>query len=285
MSRRLRVRARTDRARAYVRRASTREGVLRALHSTAPPRTTWSTFLTRIRSRPVVDLDLTLIGASVFVALVSNGTLWRTVDRAGYFEGSGGGIMTVGVFVLVTGVHLVPLAVLVYRHIAKIVLTSLLISAAALNYASQHGGVDLTSVEMRDLLHSARVLTAPEWRTGEFARILAWQAVAPALLLWWVRFRVRRRAVAAANRTVLILGTCAVVAIVVSFPSAGMRQLKRDAVELRYLLIPANLLALGGGSGAGLAAPARPNVAPASTEPPVKTDPAPSSDRPPTEPL
>lgn len=96
---------------------------------------------------------------------------------------------------------------------------------------------------MHHALHSN--LLADSERDWPGAGAIAWQVALPLLLLWRVRLVPFPAAHTAVRRGMLVVMASAGIAAVVTLPTDAIAGLRRDPAELRYLVTPANLLALG----------------------------------------
>lgn len=225
-------------AKARARRAAARKASQLLRQTQATP-ATWTQYLL---ARPRVSVEMLLVATSVFFVVASNRAFWHAAETAGLLTGPGGPVTAFSLFVLLAAVHIIGLSVLLTRHITKAVLGMLLVAAAALSHVADGGGSPLSGADMHQALHS-NVLADPQ-RVWPGVGAIAWQVILPWLLLWRVRLIPFPRAHTAARRGMVVLMALAGIAAVVSLPTDALARLRHDPAELRYLMTPANLLAL-----------------------------------------
>ena len=186
-----------------------------------------------------------MIAVSLFFAAVSSGAFWGAARAAALFEGPIGGITFLSLAVLVVGLHVIALSLLLYRRTAKAVVALLLLLAAILSYVANGNGVPLSPAAMRTVLHS-NSFGAVNFATTEFARVVLWQVLLPVTVLWRIELARFPPIHTAMRRVMVVLTVLAAIALAISLPNEDMHRLKRDPLALRYLIAPANVLALGG---------------------------------------
>jgi lipid A ethanolaminephosphotransferase len=217
-----------------------------AARSQGLPRSKWQIVAHHVRVRPSVSVETVAIAVSVFFAVASNGAFWHAARAASLFEGPAGSFTFLSLSVLLVGIHVLALSAMLYRRTAKVVVALLLLLAAILSYVANGNGVPLNPAAMRSVLHSNSFEVA-SFGTGEFARVLAWHVVLPMAVLWRIELARFSPAHTAVRRVIVVMTVFAAIALAVGLPNEDMHRLKRDPLALRYLITPANVLALGGG--------------------------------------
>jgi lipid A ethanolaminephosphotransferase len=193
--------------------------------------------------RPQVSVELLAFLASLFFVVASNRAFWQATRDTGAFEGANGWGVAVAVFILLVCVHTALLYVVLLRATTKVVLMLLFVAAAVISHASTANGAYLEPESMRRVLQ-ANLLTSSAPGSWAFAWTLTTQAGLPVLLLWRVQLARFSLPFAFARRAVAMVLVCAFATLAMALPQQELRQLMQEQRALRYLVTPANLLAV-----------------------------------------
>lgn len=195
----------------------------------------------RLGTRPQVDTELLVLIASLYFALVSNGTFFRAVAATGALSGSQGVLTAVCLFVGIAAANALLLGVLINRWTAKPLLTVLLIVTAAASYFMSAYTVYLDADMLRNILHTDGKESRELVSLAVLPSLLLY-GVLPALALWRVRIPPRpwRRAVAYRTGSLVLAVLILATSLLASFQSISA--LMRNHHELRYLVTPGNYI-------------------------------------------
>lgn len=216
---------------------------LRDAPENGPPLACGPRLIRLIGQRPQVSVEMLAFLAGLFFVVVSNRAFWQATRDTGAFEGPNGPSVAVAVFVLLVCVHTALLHVVLLRATTRIVLTLSLVAAAVISHASASNGTYLEPESMRSLLRS-NLVTSSALGTWSFAWTLATQAGLPAVLLWRVRLARFSLPLAFARRVIALVMVCAFASLAMVLPQHEIGRLMREHRALRYLVTPANLIAV-----------------------------------------
>lgn len=211
--------------------------------------------------RPQVHAEVMMLGAGIYFASAFNGGFFAQVAQTGAFEAVGGWILAACLFLAIAAVHVLLLAFVPGRITLKIVVSALLVGAAAVSAAASDRGTGLDAGAMGSV---AGLVNVPS--TWVAPTTLAWVlllAGLPTVAVWWVRLVPRRWAVAAAARVCLVVFACVVFLAGVKLPGHAITQLRQQHPELVHRITPLNLIVAGTTAVFEDTSPAEPAAAPA----------------------
>lgn len=177
--------------------------------------------------------------ASLWMALVGNGALWRKLVELNMLDGLGGAAFALGMLVMIWGALAALLGVLAWRFTLKPVVTALLLATAAMSYFmwSYRVVIDPTMI---DNLVQTDVREVGGLLGVKMFLSLALLALPPIWLLWrqpvnygGLRRQLLRNPLAAIAALCVML----VAAVAIFQPMAS---LMRNHKEVRYLINPLN---------------------------------------------
>lgn len=197
---------------------------------------------TDARWRPRVHAEILMLGAGIYFASVFNGEFFARAAQTGAFEAAGGWILAACLFLAIAAVHVLLLAFVPGRTLVKIVVSSLLIGAAAVIVASE-GGADVDIVRFRETVAGTDV--SPVWYSPAALAWVALLAGLPTAAVWWVQLVPRRWGVAAAARVCLVVLASVIFVFGVKLPGHAITRLRQQHPELVPLIAPLNLVVAG----------------------------------------
>jgi len=183
---------------------------------------------------------LALLG-SLFFSLAGNTLFWQSSLVARSFTQAGTWLLTGSLFVTITAIHFILLALVLNRWTAKPLLGLLLLITAFATYYMSTFTVFLDPGMLRNVLRTD-VKEAGELFNPGMLPHLFWFALLPLLALWRIRLRFD-----SFRRALMIRVLMLIIALIVGAGAlfAGFQQiapLMRNHKEIRYLITPANYL-------------------------------------------
>ncbi|MET0549740.1 MAG: DUF1705 domain-containing protein, partial [Xanthomonas sp.] len=187
--------------------------------------------------RPQLSNEMLALAASAFFALACNGMFWRSA-----MSGHGGDVkLALSLFLLLLAVHGLLLGLLLWRGIAKPVLTVLLITTAFAAHYMNSYSVYLDADMLRNVLATDHK-ESRELMTPALIAPLLFYAVLPILVLWRVRLIRRSPLKALAIRIGFLVGMLALGGVAAMLSFQDLSAMMRNHREIRYLATPINYL-------------------------------------------
>jgi lipid A ethanolaminephosphotransferase len=215
--------------------------------------------------RPPVHAEILMLGPGLYFAAAFNGGFFARVAQTGAFEAVGGWILAACLFLAIAAVHVLLLAFVPGRITLKIVISALLVGAAAVSAAASERGPGPDAVAIGSV---AGWVNVPS--TWSAPTTLAWVlllAGLPTVAVWWVRLVPRRWALAAAARVCLVVFACVVFLAGVKLPGHAITRLRQQHPELVQRITPLNLLVTATTAMLGDTSPTEPVTAPVPVHP------------------
>ncbi|WP_429001763.1 phosphoethanolamine transferase [Xanthomonas sacchari] len=177
------------------------------------------------------------LAASAFFALACNGMFWRSA-----MSSHGGDVkLALSLFLLLLAVHGLLLGLLLWRGIAKPVLTVLLITTAFAAHYMNSYSVYLDADMLRNVLATDHK-ESRELMTPALIAPLLFYAALPILVLWRVRLIRRSPLKALAIRAGFLIGMLALGGVAAMLSFQDLSAMMRNHREIRYLATPINYL-------------------------------------------
>lgn len=192
-------------------------------------------------ARPLVSIELLALAASIYFAVASNQTFFRTVAATGVLHGVKGALTFASLFVAIIALHTILLCVLLNRWTAKPLLIVLLLTSAAAAYFMSAYTVYFDADMLRNILHTDGKESHELVSLHALPSIVAY-GVLPSLMVWRLRLKSRPllRGVLIRLATIVLAMAVTSAALLASFQSISA--LMRNHRELRYLVTPGNYL-------------------------------------------
>ncbi|WP_045767234.1 phosphoethanolamine transferase [Xanthomonas albilineans] len=187
--------------------------------------------------RPQLSNETLALAVSAFFALACNGMFWRSAMNSH----SGDLKLAVSLFLLLLSVHGLLLGLLLWRGIAKPILTVLLITTAFAAHYMNSYSVYLDADMLRNVLATDHK-ESRELMTPALIAPLLFYAALPILVLWRVRLIRRSPVKALAIRAGFLLGMLALGGIGAMLSFQDLSAMMRNHREIRYLATPINYL-------------------------------------------
>ena len=196
----------------------------------------WREFVSPIAAwRPRVGTETLILASSLYFVLFGNAVFWEAAVPS-----PARWTWVLSLFLIVTAIHGIWLSMLVWRHTARLVLTTLILLTALTGHYMSAYGIYIDADMIRNVLNT-------DWHEASdlLGADVLWPLLmaAPAIVVVW-RVRLRtlplRRALLARLSFLL---TMALLGIAGALPSLQpLTSFLRNQREVRYLVTPANVL-------------------------------------------
>jgi lipid A ethanolaminephosphotransferase len=192
------------------------------------------------RPRPALTLEVVLGLAALYFIVVLNGPFWHAL-----LAGREVSFATIG-FIAAVGLALSTLtfalfSVIIWSPYARIALSLLFLASAGAVYFMSSFGVVLDPDMLRNLFHTD-YREAKEFAGLKLLLTLLAYSIVPLALLWWVQIRRQSWQRTAVVRLSSIVGGVVVAALSLLLVYQDFASVMRNKHEMRYLLVPGNLL-------------------------------------------
>ena len=196
----------------------------------------WRRFVALLAVRPLLHTETLILVACLYFSLFANAVFWRAAAPQPWAHGT----WTLSLFLLVTAVHGVWLALLVWRRTARFVLSVLVVLAAIAGHYMASYGIYIDADMVRNVLHT-------DWReasdlAGADALLPLLASVPALLVVWRVRLRPRTWSRTLLARAAFLAGAVMVGLLGVLPSIQPLTAFLRNQREVRYLVTPANVL-------------------------------------------
>jgi len=200
--------------------------------------TSWRASLPR---RPVLGLELLALLACMTIVLIGNGRFWRDVLSGHDALSPSTWLFALCTGIVITVIHLLPLAVLSTRTIIRPLILLLALSAAMGGYFMDRYGIVLDPGMMRNVLNT-NPKEAFELMNVDLLLQTAPTVLLTAMALAWIRIESLSWRRALRRRLVWLIGSIlvALAAAVVIFKDVGAQL--RIQHQLRYTVMPVSAL-------------------------------------------
>lgn len=188
-----------------------------------------------------VSPEQCIVLASLFFIAFSNHSFWAAWATVHDWSRPASWLLAAAIFVALTAIHCLILGLVVTRHTAKPVLAILFVVAALASHYMDRYTVFIDASMIRNVFHTDVKEAAELISPGMLIALLVY-GLAPAVLVWRLRFRKRTVRQAIAARTFFLLAALCVVGAALAFSFQDLSALLRNQKELRYLITPANLI-------------------------------------------
>lgn len=187
-----------------------------------------------------MPLEVILGLAALYFVVVLNGPYWHVL-----LAGRSASLATIG-FIAAVGVALTLLtfallSVLIWRPYARIALSLLFLASAGAVYFMSNFGVVLDADMLRNLFHTD-YREAKEFVGLKLLFTLIAYSIVPVAFLWWVRIRPQSWKRTALVRLSGIVGGVVLAALSLFLVYQDFASVMRNKHEIRYLIVPGNLL-------------------------------------------
>ena len=193
--------------------------------------------------RPVMTVEALVIGICLYVVAVSNTSFWHAASRSGHVDGFADVFVAITVLISLTASYAIPLCLLLPRVIAKPVLGTVLLLAAAVSFAAHQ------YVECIDAALILKIIASPvrSFDQINLTDVFLWlllPLMPPAILLWRVRIKIARWPIAAVHRFLAALLVTTVLGMFVALaPRNALLHLSVSHDSLRAFVVPNNAVA------------------------------------------
>ncbi len=193
------------------------------------------------RARPMLRIESLVLIVVAWMVATANGAWWGAVGAGRSWLDPSSWMFVLCCFVALVALHFALLAPLANRWSVRLLLSVLVLIAAAAAYYMRSFAVLLDPTMIQNVLRTDVAEARDLVTLGMVAWTIAWSAI-PLAFIWFVRLEHRRLLPALAARTVSIF-IAVVVAVLAVLPiSRDITSLMRNERTARYLITPGNFI-------------------------------------------